>query len=187
MSTPVENFKLWYADIIRGLYSTRDAGFVIVLVTFPLLERYVRQKTDLSEDHLKPRFYKELVRLFPVLENETSATEFWNLYRNKLLHIVTSKGWLSHDLPASIIIDNGKFKLHPVEFAKQVLKIIEDDFTTFEGTLAIREVLSRPTHDTRERCRCPRPSNCVVQGVQASGRARPRRDGRALRRRDDGA
>lgn len=131
--TSFENFKLWYSNIVRGLYPTRDAGFVLVMVAFPLLERYVRQKIGFFGSNLNPAAHDELARLIPELGSREHAKEFWKVYRHGLLHVVTSEGWLSHDGPASVIIDSGRFLLHPVKFAEQVLKIIEDDFETFAG------------------------------------------------------
>lgn len=34
-----KNFKAWYVEILRSLYPQREAGFVILFVAFPLLER----------------------------------------------------------------------------------------------------------------------------------------------------
>jgi hypothetical protein len=143
--TPFENFKNWYPNVIRSLYPNRNAGFVILLATFPLLERYIRQRLGWSEQNsLNDTFYNELARVLPDLRNRDNARNLWSAYRNGLLHVVTlssntRKGiklpvaWLTHDSPFSISIDaSGSFCVNPVLFAEQVLKIIEDDFETFE-------------------------------------------------------
>jgi hypothetical protein len=66
------------------------------------------------------------------------------VYRNGLLHVVTLSSKtrsgrelpgaeLSHDFLSSVAIArNGHINLNPVLFAEQVLKIIENDFKTFE-------------------------------------------------------
>ena len=35
-------FKQWYADVLDRMYPDRDAGFAIMLITIPILERYIR-------------------------------------------------------------------------------------------------------------------------------------------------
>ena len=50
MSTHRANFDAWYKEVLDLLYPRRDAGFAILLVAFPLLERYLRQKTGLTSD-----------------------------------------------------------------------------------------------------------------------------------------
>jgi hypothetical protein len=44
-----KNFEVWYKAILEGLYSNRNAGFVILMVAFPLLERYLREKSGLHD------------------------------------------------------------------------------------------------------------------------------------------
>jgi len=134
------NFKNWYVDILAGLYPNREAGFVILLVTFPLLERYLREKSGIHEQlNLDPRFYQKLLDLFPELETIDEPPKFWEAYRHGLLHQVTighkrRKSGVSHDLESTLKTDSsGKFWLHPVKFAKRVIQQIEDDFSTFEG------------------------------------------------------
>jgi hypothetical protein len=42
-----KDFELWFGRMLEDLYPNRDAGFVIVMTVFPLLERYLRQKLNL--------------------------------------------------------------------------------------------------------------------------------------------
>jgi hypothetical protein len=145
VATPFENFQAWYSNIVRSLYPERNAGFVILLAAFPLLERYGRQKLGLAlRDDLSPAFHDEFVRIFPELANRDQANKVWSVYRNGLLHTVTlstqtRKGLklpvslLSHDNSPPFLIDsNGFFWLNPVPFAERVLNTIENDFQTFE-------------------------------------------------------
>lgn len=145
MSPHRENFDSWYKKVLELLYPHRDAGFGILLIAFPLLERYLRQKTGLtSEDNLSPAFFAELRQLFPALATESMARQFWQIYRNSLLHEITLSqrtrsgtslpvGSLSHDKPMVTIEPNGRMWLNPVDFAQIVVATIELDFTTFEG------------------------------------------------------
>ena len=148
--------------VLESLYPNRDAGFVIVMVALPLLERYLRQKAGLApQANLSDVFYDELLRLLPELQTPAKAKEFWQVYRNGLLHEVTFSlqtrggtampvGWLSHDRPRISIEPDGSFWLNPVDFAKTVVAVIEADFTTFEGSamaaqLPVVEQTSLPT------------------------------------------
>jgi hypothetical protein len=144
-----ENFKSWYVDILAGLYDNREAGFVILMVAFPLLERYLREKSGVHEDNLNPKFYQELFHIFPELKSENVARQFWKVYRNSLLHQVTTcdkkhnlpLGWVSNDFATIVIDESGNFLVHPSKFAKRIVAIIEDDFITFEGCHSVNHPL----------------------------------------------
>jgi hypothetical protein len=145
VSTLSENFKSWYSDVLRSLYNNHNAGFVLLNNSLPLLERYTRQKLGLpANSDLQDPFYDELLNLLPELKTRGHARAFWSVYRNGLLHLATfssetRKGiklpaaWISHTFPSSLAIDSdGYFCLNPMLFAERVLKIIENDFATFE-------------------------------------------------------
>lgn len=145
MTTDQNNFRSWYVDILDKLYPHREAGFAIMMIAIPLLERYLRQKARLQvQAPLNQPFYDELIRLFPVLTDLEKAKQFWQVFRNGLLHEVTMSpqdrkgnqmpaGSLSHDIPEISVLPDGTFFVHPVDFAKRVIKIIEDDFAIFAG------------------------------------------------------
>jgi len=158
MSKPVDNFKCWYSDILTGLYTNPHAGFVILMITIPLLERYLREKSSVHEGELTDPFYVELRRVFPTLPDISVAKQFYHVYRNGLLHQVTLSqknrkgvqmpdGWVSRHSQVIEIDSSGDFSVHPVEFAKTVIKTIEDDFTAFEGKHSVNHPLSVP-HST---------------------------------------
>ena len=139
-----KNFEVWYKAILEWLYSNRDAGFVILMVAFPLLERYLREKSRVQDRNLNNGSYNELASVFPELKSQKDARNFWHVYRNGLLHQVAfSKknrkgiklpdGWVSNDVAAISKDSNGDFWVHPAEFAKRVIDTIEKDFATFEA------------------------------------------------------
>jgi hypothetical protein len=134
-----DNFRIWFADYIRSLASDRNAGFLITIVSFPLLERYVRQMT--KAEPRSPKFTAGVLKVFPELKNESAAHAFWTTYRHGLLHNVTMSKethGLTHDRPIVDIQPGGKVWLNPVLFADRVLSTIENDFLTFEaGTPAL--------------------------------------------------
>jgi hypothetical protein len=136
---------------LESLYPRREAGFVILMTTFPLLERYLRQLAGIprENDKLCTRFYDELRTLFPTLCDSNQAKDFWQVYRNGLIHQGTFSqqtmidGSVSHDISETIFVDqNGNLRVHPVHFAKQVLEHIVNDFSTFEGASTTAPPLS---------------------------------------------
>jgi hypothetical protein len=152
MSIHVRNFKCWYSDILNGLDANGNAGFVILMVAFPLLERYLREKSGVHEGDLTDPFYDELRHVFPALPDNAVARQFWQVYRNGLLHQVTLSqqnrqglqmpdGWLSSHVDALTIDASGDFWVHPAKFAKTVIQMIETDFTTFEGQHSVSHPL----------------------------------------------
>lgn len=148
MNAHRDNFYAWYKKVLDLLYPHQDAGFAILLIAFPLLERYLRQRTGLTSDQpLSDAFFDELVRLFPPLTTATTARNFWQIYRNGLLHEITLSrqarrgtpmpvGWVSYDKPLITIESDGSIWINPVDFSKHVMAKIEADFATFEGTSA---------------------------------------------------
>jgi len=149
MSADYENYRSWYANLLPKLYPCRNAGFAILMVVFPLLERYLRQKNRLGpKDDPSDGCMDDLGNIFPALSDHRTARNFWNVYRHGILHQVTLSrqnrsgstlpvGWLSHDKRVAILIESdGNFWVHPVLFSKKILQTIEEDFKTFEGTSA---------------------------------------------------
>ena len=146
MITHRTNFDTWYKATLDRLYPHRDAGFAILLIAFPLLERYLRKKTGLTSDqNLSNAFFDELTKLFPTLKTNATARNFWQIYRNGLLHEITLSrqarsgtampiGWVSHDKTLITIESDGSMWINPVEFAQRVVTTIHADFTTFEGS-----------------------------------------------------
>ena len=137
MDSDYENFKTWYVDTLNKLYPDRNSGFAILMITFPLLERYLRHKNRLShKDILSNRCMDELRRMFPCLPSTEDARKFWSIFRNGILHQVTlsrenksgilmPEGLLSHDKNSAITIESdGSFLIHPVLFSKHIVDII---------------------------------------------------------------
>jgi hypothetical protein len=153
MPTPREHFDSWFVNVLESLYEARDAGFVIMMTIFPLLERYLRQRSGIpgENDRLTDKFFDELRGIFPALGDADQARAFWQVYRNGLLHqgtfsqqVTLYYGVASHDIPETILIDKtaGNFVVHPVRFAKQVLEQIGNDFSTYEGATSAAPLLA---------------------------------------------
>lgn len=127
------HFDRWFKQQIDKLVEDRDAGFVLVMVTFPLLERYLRQKTGAPPK--SPFYVSGLLNVLPELRTRQDAERFWRVYRHGLLHNVTmseTSHGLTHDLDIVEIQQDGKVWLNPVLFARRVLATIENDFEVFE-------------------------------------------------------
>ncbi len=130
----------------------------MMMIAFPLLERYLRQRIGLTiQVQLNDAFYDELIHLFPELKDKATAKQFWQVYRNGLLHEVTMSlqdrsrnpmpvGSLSHDVPGLSRETDGSFFVQPIDFAKRVVQIIEGDFATFEGTASVGQLPSVKAH-----------------------------------------
>ena len=143
-----ENFENWFVETLKGLYPKRDAGFAILMIPFPLLERYLRQKSGIGEKVLDAPFYEELVKFIPELRDKVNACKFWHVFRNGLLHQVAistenrrgdqmPQGILSHDFPKAVEVDSqGRFRVQPVELSERIISGIQADFAIYESTLA---------------------------------------------------
>jgi hypothetical protein len=143
-ATAQQDFKEWYIDILRVLSETPNAGFSIVMITLALLERYLREKSGVREGTLNDSFYSELLRAFPELPDGTAAEEFWQVYRNGLLHQVAPSlcNRRGDVMPLSGLRDivdpvevtaQGHFWVNPVKFAERAVDVIRKDFDVFLG------------------------------------------------------
>ncbi len=139
--TNKDNFRLWFADQIRALAQDRNAGFIIAMVSFPLLERYLRQLTNAEPK--SPKFIVGLLKVLPELSTAGTAQAFWTTYRHGLLHTVAMSRethGLTHDSRIVDVEPSGKVWLNPVLFSERVLSTIEADFSTFESGGALPSV-----------------------------------------------
>src|SRR5262245_31793538 len=116
MSPHLDNFKRWFSSIVADLYNNEHAGFAILMIIIPVLERYLREKSGVHEERLDSGFYSELRGVFPTLSDNEMADEFWHVYRNGLLHQVTPsqqnwngdpmpRAWVSRGDPQAIKVD----------------------------------------------------------------------------------
>lgn len=128
-----DDFELWYGQPLAQLMASEHAGFPVVMIAFPLLERYLRQKSQAEPN--TPPFNRALLAAVPELTTEAHANLFWAIYRHGLLHNVAlsreSHG-LSHAKPIVEVWPNDKVWLNPNLFAERVLAAIRSDFAVFE-------------------------------------------------------
>jgi hypothetical protein len=152
MATAEDDFRKWFVESLAPLRSNGDAGFVFAMVAFPLLERYLRNKSGCPEGKpLKEVFFQALSRIIPDVAGR--EYEFLDCYRNGLLHQVTfskatiGKGGIWVDLPPAgisgydsrpVYFDEhvGGFFLNPIKFFDRVAATIQADFSCYEGSHA---------------------------------------------------
>lgn len=137
------NFNLWFARILNDLVKDPHAGFATMMISLPLLERYLRQKTsNFEETSLSSAFRNELVVCFPNLGSEALAKDFWSVFRHGMLHQGTfrrlgdstgTSGKLANCATAVELDAEGNFVVNPTKFAAVVVSLIENDFLTFEA------------------------------------------------------
>jgi hypothetical protein len=143
------NFKAWYVDVLHGLYKIEGAGIPVLMISMPLLERYLRQKNRIAPaDALTDASMRDLCVMFPALPSVDIARQFWNVYRHGFLHQATLStvshrganlpvGWLTYNRSAAVSIEsNGSFCVEPRLFAQTVVAAIQADFPTFAGVAA---------------------------------------------------
>lgn len=146
MSSNFENFKAWYVQVLEGLYEKPDAGIAVLMISLPLLERYLRRKHRLTPaDNMTDDAMGGLCAMFPGFGAIAQARKFWNVYRHGFLHQATVSrnakggavlpdGWLTLDIAEPIRVEpDGSFTVNPVVFSKKVIDIISNDFSTFEA------------------------------------------------------
>jgi hypothetical protein len=135
----LQNFKSWYKQILENLYNDPNAGFPILMITFPLLERYLREKSkNYEKDSLDDKYHDELLKIFPELINTGNSKKFWQIYRHGILHQATlsERDKMIHGCitsqHSSIHVDSGGvIYINPAGFSRKVIMAIESDFKTF--------------------------------------------------------
>jgi len=158
MSENLDNFSKWFKRPIGCLQKNTDAGFIILMVSLPLLERYLREKTEnFEKPTLDDKFYHEFVNLFPSVGDPKAARKFWEIYRHGLLHQATLKSPngtvqagvhnAAQDIQVGYDSEGCVFTVSPVKFSNKVLETIESDFPTFEAATSSRH---RPAHISAE-------------------------------------
>ena len=58
MNDTQERFTMWFKKPLEGLYEDPNAGFVILIATLPLLERFLREKSGVGERDLNDDFFQ---------------------------------------------------------------------------------------------------------------------------------
>ena len=145
MDDDLINFKRWFKEPILELQRESNAGFIMVMTSVALLERYLREKTGTGQSKsLHPSFHVEFARLFPMISND-AAPKFWAVCRHGLMHQATFRTTFGgknitmglHE--SAPIIQHcydsfgDMFMISPTKFSNRVIEVIENDFGTFKA------------------------------------------------------
>jgi len=139
--TDLEKFEKWYAVPLLRLAQDPDAGFIMLMATFPILERYLKVKS--GSVPVKPPFLKALIDVVPEIETKERAKTLWTTYRDQLLHNASydkRSHWLSPDKKIIEHDEDGRDWLNPALFVQRVISVIRRDFSCFEAGLPLAEV-----------------------------------------------
>ena len=157
MNDNLANFHRWFKEPLLRLQQDPDAGFIVVVISLVLLERYLRETSGTHESPtLNAAFYTEFLKLFPSVNGEPLSRKFWEVCRHGLMHqcalkIQTTKGEnvtaglhedaseVTHQIEGS----EDRFMVSPRKFSSRVIQIIENDFATFEGSSSPKHPLSQ--------------------------------------------
>jgi hypothetical protein len=155
MKDNYNNFVRWFEEPLSNLYKNPHAGFAIIILSLPILERYLREKSGVCEQpNLDDRFHQEFLNMFPSVKDMPTSRKFWEVYRHGLLHQATLKAHgtvLSaavHGAAAELEFDGKVFTVAPVKFSQRVVNTIELDFTTYEGAGSPKHSLSKVSVST---------------------------------------
>lgn len=148
MITAEQTFFSWFEQPIRTLQNTDGCAFGVVILCFPLLERYLRQTSGCGENDLTDKFYDDLIVVFSELNNRAQARQFWHVYRNGLLHqgafsaqnrkgIIMPYAAISGETPRIYYdVSGDTFYVNPVLFSDAVLDFIRDDLACLAASAA---------------------------------------------------
>lgn len=136
-----EKFEKWFAMPLLRLARDPDAGLIILMSTFPILERYLKEKSGC--DPIAPPFLAAFIQVVPELGAEANAKLLWTTYRDQLLHNASferQSQWLSRAKGIFEIDEQGRYWLNPALFAERVVSVIRSDFACFEMGLSLPEI-----------------------------------------------
>jgi len=77
MSNDLRNFRDWYVDVLESLYPNRSAGISGLMISLPVLERYIRQKAQVSSSQSVKPCMPALRTVFHELSDDPTALNFW--------------------------------------------------------------------------------------------------------------
>lgn len=142
-----ENFELWVGGPLETILAHPHAGFIVAMVAFPVLERYLRGKSGAAPD--EPAFQAALVEVIPELRSTQAAGTFWSMFRHSLLHYAgfqrPNYGFASSAELVSVSA-SGEVWMNPQLFGERVLKTVRADFPAYErGKVSLPRV--RPMDD----------------------------------------
>ena len=147
-----KTFRRRFKEPVELLITQKHAGFALMMIALPILERLLRGRSHLKDESLTDPFYKELLNVFPALEDLRGARAFWQCFRHGILHQATfslKRAGSDNKVFSGVIgieeLSGHVVTLHrsgdpehivcivdPVAFTRTVLAEVECDFETFQ-------------------------------------------------------
>ena len=146
-----ETFRRRFKEPVELLITRKHSGFALMMITLPLLERFLRGRSHLKDAvRLTELFHTEFLKIFPALRDVNGAKAFWQCFRHGILHQATFSlkradgagfsgvvGFEELSGPAVAIQRSGDPEhivciVDPVAFARTVLAEVESDLETFQ-------------------------------------------------------
>lgn len=158
MSDEKQRFFAWFEQPIKQLQGYSSNAFGVIILCFPLLERYLRQTSGCREGNLNDKFYEDFRVIFPELGSLTEAKRFWHTYRNGLLHqgsfsaedrkgTIMPYAAISGETPRiSYDATTDTFYVNPDPFSEAVLDFIRDDLATLAAPAATNHEIPSVAH-----------------------------------------
>jgi hypothetical protein len=73
MNKNYDNFVMWFKKPLEMLYPNGDAGFIVLMTSLPLIERFLREASGTHEDNLNDKFHDEFAKIFELKGQRCSA------------------------------------------------------------------------------------------------------------------
>lgn len=145
-----ETFRRRFKEPVELLITRKHSGFALMMITLPLLERFLRGRSHLKDAPLTKPFYEELFKVFPALQDVKGAKALWQCFRHGILHQATFSLKRAKGADFSGVIGFEELSgrsvalrrsgdpehivctVDPVAFARTVLAEVESDLETFQ-------------------------------------------------------
>ena len=76
------NFVRWFEEPLSNLYKNPHAGFAILILSLPILERYLREKSGVCEQpNLDARFHQECISPWAFTSSHFKSARYSSLSR----------------------------------------------------------------------------------------------------------
>jgi hypothetical protein len=146
-----EAFRRRFKEPVELLIARKHSGFALMMITLPLLERFLRGRSHLKgAARLTELFHIEFFKVFPALGDVNGARAFWQCFRHGILHQATFSLKRADGAGFSGVIGFEELSgraialqrsgdpehivctVDPVAFARIVLAEVESDLETFQ-------------------------------------------------------
>ena len=123
--TDRERFEMWFVGPLNRM--GQNDGFVLMCALFPLYERYLRKKLNLSktENFSKGhKVFKEIAKNLKISKKE--AFQFWQIFRNGALHLAFPKKnyVLQYSTPKAVEFNDDWIFVNPIGLRETLMPML---------------------------------------------------------------